>query len=239
MDARNIVRAWELGEGRPLSFRALLLLALVFPEKTRRELAQESLGHRNASLFALREKVFGSELLSFVKCPHCQTGVEFAVTTQDLCTARPDLAVSQAGPWKKEDYELEVRAPNTLDLSPEGQDAFVLVSSELARRCVREARRGGEPVPVGSLPDALIEQLSEDLTLFDPHLETRLNMDCPACRKNWSAHFDIVSFLWAEIKAHAKRLCGEVHTIAAVYGWREMDILALSPARREFYLDML
>ena len=238
MDARHVVRAWELGEGRPLAFRALLLLALVFPEKTRRELAQESLGRRNAELFSLREKLFGPELLAFVRCPHCQTAVEFAVSTRDLCTARADLATPRAGPWRQEDYELEVRAPTSLDL-PADEEASPLVSETLARRCIGQARRAGEPVPVEAVPARVLAELTDNLTLFDPHLETRLNMDCPVCRKSWLARFDIVSFLWAEIVAHAKLLCGQVHAMAAAYGWREMDILAMSAARRELYLQML
>jgi hypothetical protein len=31
----------------------------------------------------------------------------------------------------------------------------------------------------------------------------------------------------------------EVHILASAYGWREDDILAMSPARRRIYLEML
>jgi len=51
--------------------------------------------------------------------------------------------------------------------------------------------------------------------------------------------FDIASFFWAEICVQAKRLLREVHTLARAYGWREMDILSMSPARRQFYLEMV
>jgi hypothetical protein len=49
--------------------------------------------------------------------------------------------------------------------------------------------------------------------------------------------FDIVSFLWTEIAAEAKRLLREVHILASAYGWREADIFSLSPLRRQFYLE--
>jgi len=31
----------------------------------------------------------------------------------------------------------------------------------------------------------------------------------------------------------------DVHTLARAYGWRERDILTLSPTRRQFYLNMV
>jgi hypothetical protein len=31
----------------------------------------------------------------------------------------------------------------------------------------------------------------------------------------------------------------EVHTLAAMYGWRETDILAMSAWRRQRYLEMI
>lgn len=238
MDPRNVVRAWELGHGRSCSFRALLLLALVYPEKTRQELAEVSLGQRNARLFAFREELFGPDMQALVKCPRCQASIEFSVSTREICTARPELAVVRTAPWLQEEFELEVRPPNSTDLDSE-RDQPRLVSLDLAQRCIREARRAGQPVPVETVPATVLAELSENLVSFDPHLETRLNLDCPDCEENWSSSFDIVSFVWAEIEALAKRLCGEVHTLASAYGWREPDILAMSPARRAFYLELV
>lgn len=73
----------------------------------------------------------------------------------------------------------------------------------------------------------------------DPQAEVLLQLTCPSCQREWMITFDIVSFLWIEIHAHAKRLLQEVHTVARAYGWHEADILALSPVRRQFYLEMV
>jgi hypothetical protein len=48
-----------------------------------------------------------------------------------------------------------------------------------------------------------------------------------------------VTFFWKEIAAHAKRLLREVHILAAAYKWREADILAMNPNRRQYYLEMV
>ncbi len=55
----------------------------------------------------------------------------------------------------------------------------------------------------------------------------------------FSVAFDIVSFLWNELNAWAIRTLREVHILASAYGWSETDILAMSPWRRQFYLEVL
>ena len=62
---------------------------------------------------------------------------------------------------------------------------------------------------------------------------------CPACGHAWSATLDIVAYLWDELDDWAQDLLAEVHVPARHYAWSERDILALTPVRRRFYLDLL
>ena len=64
-------------------------------------------------------------------------------------------------------------------------------------------------------------------------------LNCPTCGNQWQLFFDIAAFLWLKIEMQARRLLREVHTLARAYGWREADILALSPWRRQAYLEMI
>jgi hypothetical protein len=41
------------------------------------------------------------------------------------------------------------------------------------------------------------------------------------------------------VEALARRVLWEVHTLACAYGWTESETLALSPARRARYLQMV
>jgi hypothetical protein len=82
--------------------------------------------------------------------------------------------------------------------------------------------------------DAVIARMAE----ADPQADVQLDLSCPACRHRWLAVFDIVSFLWSEIDASARRTLQDVHRLATAYGWREPDILALTPWRRQVYLEM-
>ena len=77
------------------------------------------------------------------------------------------------------------------------------------------------------------------MAVADPLAEIRLALCCPSCGDESTETIEIVSFLWGEIEARGKRLLTEVHAIAAAYGWTEAEALALSPARRAFYLEMV
>ena len=101
-----------------------------------------------------------------------------------------------------------------------------------------EAHCNAEPVAADRLPDDVARQVVERISAIDPQADTRVNLTCPECRNGWSEMFDIVSFFWAEIDAWARRILQDVNVLARAYGWRERDILALSPVRRQLYLAM-
>jgi hypothetical protein len=83
-----------------------------------------------------------------------------------------------------------------------------------------------------------IEAVGERMAAADPLAEILLRFDCPSCGASFDESLDLTSFLWAEMEGRAKRMLLEVHTLASAYGWSEAEILSLSPARREVYLEM-
>jgi hypothetical protein len=89
------------------------------------------------------------------------------------------------------------------------------------------------------LPASLLERIVEAMSEADPQADVELLLSCPECGHRWPAAFDIVSYLVAEIEAWARRLLADVATLARGYGWREADILAMTPARRRAYLELL
>jgi hypothetical protein len=89
------------------------------------------------------------------------------------------------------------------------------------------------------LPDSVIDSVVEHMAQVDAQADVQLALTCPVCDQQWQATFDIAAFFWSEINAWAHRILHEVHTLASAYGWREADILAISPGRRQIYLDMV
>jgi hypothetical protein len=73
----------------------------------------------------------------------------------------------------------------------------------------------------------------------DPVARIELALTCPSCDQVWSSLFDIASFLWTEVDAWARRTLRDVHTLARAYGWRESEVLALGPRRRQAYLELV
>jgi hypothetical protein len=68
---------------------------------------------------------------------------------------------------------------------------------------------------------------------------TLLSSACPHCGRAWSAFLDVASFVWREVETWAQRTLQEIHLLARAYGWREIDILTLTPTRRQAYLQMV
>ncbi len=139
-----------------------------------------------------------------------------------------------------EGYDLRFCLPNSLDLAQVVRCGDVTAARNLlVQRCVLQASRDDGAVAVTALPETVLTTLAESMDRYDPQAEVQLNLSCPACGESWSVMFDIVSFFWSEICVQAKRLLREVYTLARAYGWREADILSMSAARRQLYLEMV
>ncbi len=86
---------------------------------------------------------------------------------------------------------------------------------------------------------AIRAQLCEAMAEQDPVADLQMAVVCPACAHRWSTAMDIASYLWDELDDWAQDLLAEVHVLAQHYAWSERDILAMTPVRRRFYLDLV
>ncbi len=239
LSAPEFVRAWEGGQARPLAERALLLLAYACPEESWEELAALPIGYRDARLLTLREWALGTQLNCLAHCPACTEPLDLSFSVDDVraeAVAPPaaDLTLQVEG------YDVAFRLPDSTDLATLGETG----DEDAARRCLLErcllsARRNGKKRPVNRLPAAVLDAVVARMAETDPQADVHTVLTCPACTHTWQASFDIVSFFWAEIEDWAHRTLRDVHRLASAYGWGETEILALSPQRRRFYLEMV
>ncbi|MFF1676937.1 hypothetical protein ACFVYG_12980 [Streptomyces sp. NPDC058256] len=95
---------------------------------------------------------------------------------------------------------------------------------------------GGALVDV--LPPSVQRRIAEAAEAADPAADVTLNINCPECGTATRAELDIASYLWTELDAWARDLLLDVHLLATAYGWSEPEILALSPLRRRYYLEL-
>jgi hypothetical protein len=238
------VHIWEYGQGRHALDRALAILALAYPEVPQVELATLSIGQRDACLLEVYAATFGARLDALVDCPQCRETLEVHFGVDDIRVTPDHEPSGGAYQLSTDGYTVRFRLLNSLDLAMIARQASSCVDVAAARlilvqRCVLEATYAGHPVALADLPETVIVVLASRLAACDPQAEVRLNLTCPACAHCWQVLFDIVSFLWARVRAHARALLRDVHTLARAYGWREADILAMSTVRRQSYLEML
>lgn len=240
LSAQDVLRVWEAAAGRPSVEKALAMLAAACPERSQEELAALPVGARDACLLRLRERIFGGKLDGLVQCPRCGEHLEVSLATEELLTATEP----QEGPIELELSDAGLRLKFRLADSEDLAVAATFGNREAGRRvllerCLIEASRTGAALAASDLPEEAITALAARMAECDPQADVELELNCTACGHRWQVGFDIVSFLWTELAAQARRLLREVHVLARAYGWREADILAMSAQRRQFYLDMV
>jgi len=235
----TLLGAWERALSQSPAQRALTLLTLTDPGAPRERLAALTIGQRDAHMLSLRESAFGPQMTGVVTCPACSRQLELNFTVSSVRVAPPPEAAGLCA-LAHGDYQVEFRIPNGDDLTALTPDLDRSANQRrLLERCLLSLRRHGETVPFEELPDELRTVVSDRMAEADPQADVQLSLACPDCGHRWQAPLDILSYLWAEIHAWATRLLGDIHTLASAYGWRESDILALSPWRRQAYLEMI
>jgi hypothetical protein len=229
LTSADLLDAWERALPLPATGRPLALLAA---RDGSTDLAGLPLGRRDERLLDLWVETFGPRLEAVATCPACGADLELTCPVDQMRAG----VVSRREPVTVDGYELDVRPPDSRDLAAAaGLGDPDLARLELLRRCVT-VRSGPAADP---LPEPVIAAVEDAMLAADPQAETLIAITCAACGQVWRAALDIAAFLWTLADAYARRCAAEVHTLARAYGWREADILAMSPWRRALYLDLV
>ena len=231
LSSSDCLNLWESGAGLHTLDQGLLALSAALPDTPQDALIDWPLGKRNLVLAQLRCASFGPRLLGSAVCFRCGEKLEVEIDGQLLAGGAPDPPQSTQEPIVVNGQSF--RLLTTRDLAAAARETDVrLASIRLAKSCLLES----EEPPEWS--DEALDQIGQRLAMADPLSETRLALRCPACENEWEEDLDIVSFLWREIEARARRLLFEIHILASAYGWAEADILSLSDRRRALYLEL-
>ena len=226
----DVLNLWESGRALHPLDQGVLAIRMSLPDASGDSIADWPLGRRNRALAALRRACFGSELRGRTTCPHCSEPVEFELDAGAL--AEPPEAEVEAVTVSGETFRLPTsRILASVVDAPDPDTA----AARLCDRCRMgmETRDGDAPL----LSPEDIDRIGEAMAEADPLAEIAFDFECPACGTAFREGLDPAEFFWSEIEVEARRLLIEVHTLAAAYGWREHEVLGLSPARRAFYLE--
>jgi hypothetical protein len=214
-----LLSAWESGYGRPGPDRAVALAAAASGLPLD-DVADLPLGACDRLLLQLREQCFGARLDGRARCPRCGTELDVGMDVDELRTDGADgsRTVQVAG------QTVRLRALTSRDIGSCGGDR-----DRLLARCLVD-----EPEPPAP---GVLDAIEARLDALDPQAARTIDLDCPSCGAGWVAPVDVTEFVWSEVDRFARRLLSDIHTLATAYGWREADVLAISPARRRFYLQ--
>lgn len=226
----DLLDLWERGSALHPLDRGLLTLSAACPEIPSTALADWPLGRRNQALIELHCRCFGAALQGWTACVSCGEKMEFELDGRALARRDDDGTSHESVMFNGQGFRL----PSSRDLAEvAGETDSRAAAIRLLERCRASATK-----PLAWTEDD-VERVGEQMALADPLAEIRIALRCPACGNESAETLDIVSFLWEEIQARAKRLLWEVHAIASAYGWTESQVLSLSPARRSHYLEMV
>jgi hypothetical protein len=231
LSSSDCLNLWECGAGLHPLDQAVLALSTGLPDALEETLADLPLGRRNMALAELRCASFGRRLLGWTVCRRCGEKLEVEVDGQMLAGG-----VTDQGQSLEEPIFVNGRSFRLITTRDVAQVAQV---SDVRQACIRLLESccldTGKSL---ACSDEELDQIGQRLAMADPLAETRLALRCPVCENEWEENLDIVSFLWREIEARARRLLFEIHTLASAYGWTEAAILALSERRRAIYMEM-
>ena len=243
LSAAEVLDVWERGLHQSPTRRAVMLLAAACPESSDDDLVALPIGRRDARLLQLREGLFGPEMTIVAACPACGEHLESTFQVADVrLDADPpeDHPIDTIQTIAVDGYSVTFRLPTSSDLLalPTASQASS-ARNRLLALCLLDIRdANSQTVRVESLPDHALAAIAAQMATTDPQADVELNLACPTCDHRWQGIFDIASFLWQEIHVWAQRTLRDVHSLARVYGWREADVLALSPTRRQIYLEL-
>lgn len=238
LSTSELLGVWERGLAEHLVERAHTLLVAACPGTPPDELRRLSVGQRDACLFALREWIFGPQAVGLATCPDCGERHELALCLADLGSI-PASESGDAIALSEDRFELSFRLPNSVDLAAIADQRDVSCARlALFERCLLSVRRDGIDISANAVPEEIVNLVSERMGKADPQGDIEIALCCSNCNRKWQEPFDILSFFWTEIHAWACKILTEVHSLASAYGWREADILAMHPWRRQFYLEM-
>jgi len=231
-----LIGIWELGDGPRASRRALAILSAAMPGTPDDVLGSVPVGARETAILALRRRLFGDRFTGVTDCPRCGESLELTFAIDDL---RPAETSADEVRIQRNEMELliDAEAPRTYELTRGECIVTFRLPNTLDLAAIERLVSVGAARDV--LPEEVASAIGRAMAAEDPAADLTISVACPGCTFSWLEPFDAAAYLWTEVEASVLHLLADVHRMALAYGWSEADILALSPARRRAYLELL
>jgi hypothetical protein len=175
---------------------------------------------RDRVLASIYRATYGEEVRCACSCTRCGQRLEIEFSMADLLASRTgSLPSGVRGPERDGSYRLEsgvrFRVPTVEDVERAAASAESDPTTALLALCA---------------PDASASEADRIQAAFEaiaPLLDLELEALCPQCEIAQPVRFSIGAFLVQSIHGERKFLLRELHRLAAAYGWKLDEILAL------------
>lgn len=205
-----------------------LALALVGRLTSVPEPAALSVHDFEALLMHLHGLVFGGMIYADATCP-CRQRIDLSFAARDFVEARRPRHPRHVAPAKEAGWFTLAGEEGAFRLPTIGDQIAVSAAPDpvvaLAARCLRGPR--------------VSPRIERAMAALAPALSGELAGTCPYCASRVALYFDVPTFVLSELKVQSALVCEDVHLLAGHYHWSEDHILALPPARRRRYVDLV
>jgi hypothetical protein len=163
------------------------------------------------------------ELTATADCPACMRRQEMMLDLSPI--ELPRVPDSASAVLSRDDGESKcyLRFPCAVDLE-QAHDEDGLLS-----RCL-----DCEP----AMASPWLAEAEKMLSRYDPLGYVEIVGECPDCRGELRAEFDLVASWLSRLGNDCGMLIEEIHLLASRYHWTEKEILSIPVSRRQTYLDL-
>jgi hypothetical protein len=174
-------------------------------------------------------------------CPSCGTDMSLELDLAQLARPQPSPEFDCE---PEPGVRLRLRVPTGRDQScwaaaGRADPGQLLADLVVSLEKEETATAVGDFARQAPLPDRWLPTIEEALEAADPLTAMSIQTSCPACHHALELPVDLEQSLLHRLMAEQARVLSDIHRLASTYHWSEQQILALSPARRRFYLDRI
>jgi hypothetical protein len=182
---------------------------------------------RDALLASLHRSIWGDRIIASLQCEECQAmyDISFALSALQQQLKADRVSAQATGELQIRDERDRVyRLPDAI----QEEECAVAGSLEGKARLIELIGGGGEAEDL----EARLEELA-------PLIDVDLDAPCAECAHPGTARFDVQTFTLQRLLDERATVLGEVHTIAAGYGWALDAILGLDRDTRRAFTQRL
>lgn len=200
-----------------------------------------SIGDREAALLHLWRITIGDRLDCVLTCPSCLEKMDLELRVGDLLVSPCEQmqgTYSHTIAGGDQSYEVRFRLPTGGDQEDAAKLALYdleAATQKMLEKCIEQVNG----CVVDQIPAAVAEVLPQVIRELDPQAELVLCAACPACQMEFQVLFDTGLFVYQELDRACSRIHREVHLLASYYHWGEAEIMAMSDAKRQLYLELV